>query len=357
MKIVRVEIIPSIMLREDPEWRHALTRPEGETDVQGFILKLISNDGLIGLGYNHSSAHYGVSFGGIQAALELYKDCLIGEDPFNTEKIFRRMNSLLRENHEALATVDLALFDLQAKVLGLPLYALMGGLVREEIPIIRILSLKEPDQMATNAIKLVDQGYSYIKVKLNGDPIKDLARIKEIRRAVGDAVHLTVDANQTYSPKVAIDTLKRLGEYGIELCEQPVRADDWQGLALVTQSVDCLIEAHESAQTLEDVFGLVKNHIADGINLTIQHLGGLRIGKIAAEICKSGDVSCRVGATGSRLLAAASMHLVASTKNFSYACELGEFSRLLNDPCDGLEVKEGKLKVPSAPGIGVSLRS
>jgi L-alanine-DL-glutamate epimerase-like enolase superfamily enzyme len=356
MKITQVELIPVVMPREDPQWRHALSRPEGETDVLGFILRLGADNGSFGLGYTEPAAHHGVSYGGVQAALEAYMPLLKGQDPFNTRQIFETINHVLRGNLEAQSAIDLALHDLQAKVLNIPLYALLGGMVREEIPVIRILALKEPEQMAANALKLVEQGYTYIKVKLNGDSVKDLNRMREIRKAVGADIHLTVDANQSYTPKDAIDTLKRMQEYGVELCEQPVRKDDWEGLAAVTRSVDCIVEAHESAMSLEDIFGLVKCRAVDCINIKIGQIGGLHVAKIAAAICKLGNISVRVGATGSRLLAAANMHFVASTENISYACELGEFSRLLNDPVGGLEVKGGMLRVPSGVGVGVSFQ-
>ena len=351
MKIENVEIIPVIMPKMDPEWRFALgANPQS----QGFILKLTTDGGCTGLGYSMAAAHHGSSQGGLKAALETYANHLIGQNPFNIENIFGIMDRALLGNDDAKAAVDFALHDLQAKALGIPLYALIGGLVREEIPIIRILALKEPGEMAANALNLVEEGYLYLKIKLDGNPAKDLARVKEIRKAVGGAIHLTVDANQTYTPKLAIDTLKRMHESGIELCEQPVRADDWIGLAAVTRAVDCMVEAHESALHLENIFRLVKDKVVDSINLGSF---GPRIGKIAAAICKLGDVSCRVGAFGSRLLAAGEMHLVAATENISYACELGEFSRLLNDPVEGLEVERGMLRVPSSPGVGVNLRS
>ena len=355
MKIIKVELVPVVMVREDPEWRHALSRPGGEPDVRGFIVKLIADNGLIGLGYNHGISHYGVSYGKLQAALEAYKPLLVGRDPFDTENIFIQLESRLRGNDEARTAIDVALHDLQAKVLGVPLYYLLGGLVRREIPIIRIVSLKEPAQMVGNALKLVEQGYSYLKVKLNGDSEKDLSRVKEIRQAVGNKIHLIVDANQSYSPKAAISALKQMLEYGIEICEQPVVKNDWRGLAAVTQAVDCSIEAHESAETLEDIMALVNNKICDSINLSINQLGGLRNAKTAAAICALGNVKLRIQAMGSRLLSAACMHLVASTENISYACELGEFSRLLNDPVEGLEVENGTLKVPLSHGVGVSL--
>ena len=356
MKITHVEIIPANMTRQDPKWRHALSKPGGESDVQGFIVKLIADSGAIGLGFNHSSAHYGVSTGGLQAALNTYTPLLVGQDPFNMEKISDFLHRMLSGNNEAKAAIDLALYDLQAKALGIPLYALLGGMVREKIPVIRILALKEPEEMAENALKLVEQGYRYLKVKIDGNPDKDINRVRKIRQTVGPDIHLTVDANQSYTPKIAIATFKRMQEYGVELFEQPVRADDWNGLAAVARAVDCLVEAHERATTLENIFELVRNGVADGINLSIQHLGGIREAKIPAAICKLGNFSLRVQATGSRLQAAACMHFVASTENISYACELGEFTRLSNDPFDGLEVVNGMLTVPSSPGLGLALK-
>lgn len=352
MKITNMEVIPVEMKNNDPEWRYALS-VKGVRHGQ-FLTKLTTEEGFIGLGLASAGTH-GASYGGVKSALETYAQVLIGEEIFNMEKIFCNLNRMLSGNNGAKAAIDIALHDLQAKALGVPLHDLLGGLVREEIPVIRIMALKEPAQNAVIAANLVEQGYSYLKIKLDGNQAKDLERVKETRKAVGADVHLTVDANQQYSPKLAIDTLKRMYDYGVELCEQPVRADDWEGLAAVTRSVDCMVEAHESAQSVEQIFGLVKDRVVDSINIKIPQIGGLRNAKIAAAMCKLGNVACRVGTVGSRLQSAASMHFVAATENISYACELGEFSRLLNDPAEGLEVVGGMLKVPSGPGLGVSL--
>jgi L-alanine-DL-glutamate epimerase-like enolase superfamily enzyme len=354
MKITRSEIVPLIMPQKDPNWRFALG---GRSRTPAYLIKLMTDDGLTGFGYtNASAAHHGVTPGGIQAALQLYADHLVGQDPFHIEKLLGMLDRVLHGNPGAKSAMDMALYDLQAKALGVPLYMLLGGLVREEVPIMRLLSLKEPAEMAVKAAELVEEGFSYIKVKLSGEAGKDVERTKEIRRAVGDNIHLIVDANQMYLPKIAIEVLKRMKQYGVENCEQPVRADDWHGLVTVKQATDCLIEAHESVKGLEDVFGLVKDRMVDSINLKVEQLGGLRNAKTAAAVCKLGNVSCRVGATGSQILAAASMHFVASTENVADGCELGEFARISDDPAYGLEINKGRLKVPSGPGIGVSVR-
>jgi L-alanine-DL-glutamate epimerase-like enolase superfamily enzyme len=354
VKIIQSEIIPVLMPQKDPNWRFALG---GRSITPSFILKLNTDEGIVGYGYTGASAsHHGITQGGVRAALETYVEKLKGEDPFQLESIFGRLNRVLAGNNGAKSAIEIALYDLQAKALNLPLYALLGGLFRKEIPIVRILGLKEPGEMASRAAGLVEEGFNYLKIKLSGEPAKDIQRVKEIRKAVGDSVHFIVDANQMYEPKVAIDVLKRMVEYGVETCEQPVKADDWQGLMAVTRAVDCRVEAHESVKNLEDVFGLVKGKVVDSINLKVDQIGGLRNTKIAAAICKVGNVTCRVSATGSQILSAACMHIVASTENVTEACELGEFARVLNDPGHGLEIEGGKLKVPSGQGIGISIQ-
>jgi len=356
MKVTGVEIKPVVMAREDPTWRHALTKPGGEADVRGYLVKVITDEGLEGWGYAGSSAHYGVSWGGLRAALEIYGSLLKGRDPLETVSFFHECSQHLPGNEEALSAIDIALSDLKAKKWGIPLYQLWGGLVRQEIPIIRILAIKEPEEMAQIALKHKAEGYTYLKVKFSGNAQQDIARFRAIRRAVGEDIHLTVDMNQSYSAKEAIYVLKILSNEGVDLCEQPVKAHDLEGLAYVNRMAPCPIEAHESARTIKDVYELAKAGIISSINLNVQHLGGIGKTKEAAAICALGNINCRIQATGSRLLAAASLHLAVTLENIHYACELGEFTRLKGDPVEGLEVANGTLKVPNQPGIGLLVK-
>ena len=349
-----MEIIPSVMPKEDPKWRFAgVANPE----TRGFVVKIHSDEAALGIGYGTEVRHLGITFAGAQAAIEIFADNLRGQNPFDIELCLTKMDRALEGHLQAKAAVDIALHDLKAKALNIPLFQLLGGLVREEIQILRILALKEPDEMAANATRLVKQGFSYLKIKVDGDIPKDVRRVQAIRRAVGDEAHLTIDANQSYTPKDAIRALKRMEEFGVELAEQPVRADDWQGLAQVTKSVDCLVEADESAQNLQQAYILASQGIVDSISIKIHKMGGLRNAKAIADICRAAGVRCRIGAlVGSRILTAAGMHFVASTSNIDYACELGEFSRLLNDPAEGMELIGGMGRVPSGVGLGVQLR-
>ncbi len=284
----------------------------------------------------------------------IFTPYLIGKDPSNIEKIMADLDGIIFLNRWAKALIEVALYDIMGKALEVPVYKLLGGLVREEIPVIRIVPIKEPKEAARKCVELVQEGYKYLKIKISGEPNKDIERVKEIRKAVGEEVVLTLDANQSYKPAAAINMIRRMVDYNIFLVEQPVRYDDWDGLATVTRAVDCLVEADESAQTPSDVLRLIAGQAAGSFCLKTSKMGGIGNAKKAAAICDAANAFCRVGApSGGRLISAANMHLIASTPNLPFAAEVGQFLESLRDPTEGIEITNGMLKVPSGPGLGV----
>jgi L-alanine-DL-glutamate epimerase-like enolase superfamily enzyme len=353
MKIARVELADCVMRKEDPKWAFALAaNPLSE----GLVVTIVGDDGSKGYGYASATAHMGASREGMRAILGRFEPLLVGQDPFAIEARLQDLGRNLHGNQQAKAAIDCALHDLLARALNVPLCQLFGGQVRDAVPILRILGLKTPDEMAVQAQKLVDKGYRYLKIKVHGDVAEDVARVKAIRRQVGNGVHLTIDANQSYDVKDAIRALNRMAEYDIDLAEQPVAIDDLVGLKLVTDSVPITVEADESAGGLDEVMRLVTGRIVDAVSLKIPKLGGLRNTLAAARICEAGHVKYRLGAAvGSRLLSAQAMHLAASLPGIDYACELGEFDRLLDDPFEGIEIEDGMLRLPSGPACGVRL--
>ncbi len=237
----------------------------------------------------------------MQAELELFRPLVVGQEPHNIEAILIALDRALRGAPQAKAAIDCALHELKARALGVPLNALFGGQVRDQVPILRILAIKTPSEMAAAAQKLVDKGYRYLKIKVHGEVEEDVARVAAIRKQVGDDVHLTIDANQSYTPKDAIAALNRMAEYRIDLCEQPVDADDFEGLALVTRTVPVTVEADEAAGSLREVFELVSRRAVDAVSLKIPKLGGLRNTLAAARLCEAAHIQYRLGAAvGSR---------------------------------------------------------
>jgi L-alanine-DL-glutamate epimerase-like enolase superfamily enzyme len=351
MIVESADFQPCEMPLEDKNWRFALGTA---STSRGWIVSLRGEGGYTGYGYANASPHMGSTFESLPMELERFRPHVIGKHSFAIEAILQELDHALRGGHQAKAGIDCALHDLCARALALPLYDLLGGKVRAGVPVLRILAIKTPQEMAGEAGKLVDQGYRYFKIKVHGEVAADVARVKAIRARVGPLAHLTVDANQSYTPKDAIFAINQMAPFGIDLVEQPVARSDLKGLALVTRSVPVTIEADEAAGTVDEIMTLVGDRIVDAVSLKIPKLGGLRNALAAARICEAGNVKYRLGAhVGTRLVNAHAVHLAVALPRLDYACELGEFSRMYDDPFAGIEVVDGMLAVPDRPGCGV----
>jgi L-alanine-DL-glutamate epimerase-like enolase superfamily enzyme len=354
LKIARAGFSALVMAKDDPTWRFALgARP----DSRGFVLRLDGDDGSVGFGLASEVPHMGHTLGGVEAALQAAIPAVVGADPCEWRSVAEAARRAGCEDSSACGAVETALIDLASRHLRLPAHRLLGGAFRRSVPVLRIVALKAPPEVAASAAALVAEGCRYLKIKLDNESLDlDAARVAAVREAVGDGVHLTLDANQSYSPKAAVELYRRVERYGIDLFEQPVPARDFSGLKQVTDAVGCVVEADEAAASLEDVARLVDLRAADSISLKLVKLGGVDALQRAAALCLAGHVRCRLGAhVGSRLLSAAALHFAAATPNIDYACELGEFARLRDDPFRGLEVRDGAVELPPGCGLGVEL--
>jgi L-Ala-D/L-Glu epimerase len=353
-KIVRAATTDLVMPKTDPTWRFALgARPT----TQGCVVCLTAANGENGYGYAGEIPHLGFPIESVRFAAKAMAEHCLGQDPRDWRALTELAPRELSACRPAMAGVEMALSDLAARMAGVSLSRLLGGALRRDVPILRILALKSPPEVAVNARSLVAAGYRYLKIKLdNQDAALDAKRIAAVRDAVGDKVHLTVDANQSYRAEGAIALYRQVEDLNIEYFEQPVPERDFDGLKHVAQSIGCVVEADESARSLADVWQLARAQAVHSISLKMLKLGGLTPMAEAAAVCKAGGIRCRVGASvGSRLLAAAGLHFAAATPNIDYACELGEFDRLTGDPFTGLDVVNGCLTVPDGAGLGVQL--
>jgi L-Ala-D/L-Glu epimerase / N-acetyl-D-glutamate racemase len=355
MKIDKVELLPADMPQSDPKWRFAI---HANRVSHGWLVAITADDGTVGYGYASATKHMGASREGLKGVLDDFIRLLIGRDPFDIEAILADLDHRLRGMNQAKAAIDCALHEIAARSLGVPLCTLLGGKCRSEFPVLRVLSLKQPNEMAAKAQELIDAGYRDIKIKVDGRLDLDAARVRAVRAQVGPEIRLTIDANQAYRPKDAIRLAAKVADLGVEIFEQPCNADDRAGLKFVTEHSPIAIEADESAASVRAVFALVSERIVDLVSLKVPKLGGLRNTLAAARICEAADIPCRLGAhVGPRLLTAQAMHLAASLPGLSFACEFGEFVRLQNDITEGVENQNGMIRLPAGVGSGASLRA
>jgi L-alanine-DL-glutamate epimerase-like enolase superfamily enzyme len=350
MNIAAIHIEPCTQRLRDPSWKFARA---GVPQLEGSVLVLTSDDGVQGLGYAHAIPAISTHGAGARSALDWLTPLLLNRRVADLAAIMEEVDTRLAFNASVKAAIDMALHDLLARQLGVPVHVLLGGAHRQSVAQSRILAIKSPAEMAAQAALLVEQGYGQLKLKLSGDTGLDLLRIAAVRDASGPDIALTLDPNQSYNAKQMMLAYARFERHDIALIEQPVPAADWRGLALLTRSLPVAIEADESAQTVHDVFRLVADRMVDVINLKLTKLGGLRHFVEAVRICEAGGVVCRVGAAfGPALMQAMSLQAASVIKALPHACELAEHQHLLDDPFTDLPVVQGTLAVPQGPGCG-----
>lgn len=339
--------------------------PERPTPVLEYVLVSIHTDsGVTGMGESPADVgFFGDTLESVQVGIDDYLGPqLVGRDPLDRELLMGVID--FRGHSCARAGLDLALHDLIGKALGTPVSTLLGGRVRTRVPVSVEIAGGEPEAMAAECVRFMERGVRAFKPKIGGDPDADAARLRAIRDAVGPDVSLRADANQGYTPKEAI-RLCRLAErdgVGLELLEQPVKAWDLQGMALVRRSVDTLIEADEGCYTVHDAMQLVRHEAVDVLNIKIGKAGGLLHAKKIAAVAEAAGLQCVLGtAFGLGLEMAAKLQLAASIPGLVDAVEfteIGLHSNLLGAPHDALlalPLEDGCLPVPTGPGLGVTL--
>jgi L-Ala-D/L-Glu epimerase len=352
MKIVDVRVEESILPKKDKDWKFALA---ANPATEGWIVSIRAEDGTVGYGYASTMNHYGAPHAAVKGALDQLCKPLIGRDSRQIASILDELDHIMEGNNQAKSGIDCALHDLMARRLGVPICDLFGGPAVREFATLRILPIKSPKDMAKNARMLWDKGVRHFKIKVHGDVEEDVERVAAIRAELGPDAHLTIDANQSYAPKDAIRALTLMAPSGIDLAEQPVKANDLIGLKAVTQAVPITVEADEAAYSLDQVMILVRDRIVDAISLKITKLGGLRKTYAAAQICIAGGVKYRMGAhVGPMLLAAHALQLAAALPGIWYASELTEFDGLAEDRWEGLKLIDGVLHHTDAIGCGVT---
>ncbi|MGH7774897.1 MAG: mandelate racemase/muconate lactonizing enzyme family protein [Candidatus Binatia bacterium] len=331
----------------------------GKDKHELIFIRIDTDKGTIGIGVASPGATF-ISGDTQIHHLELINNVLgpvlIGADPFDLEAITYKLDSLVRGAERAKAGVDLALHDLMGKALGVPANSLFGGAVHPAVRVTRLMGMYEPQEMAEKSKAVVQSGYTALKLKVGTTLKEDVERVQRVREAVGPEVTITIDFNMACSPKEAIQRIQKMEPYDVAIVEQPVKAADLRGMALVRQSVRPRVMADESVNSSAEALRIIENGAADIISLKLPKMGGIFKARKVAAVCEAAGIEYLVGtAPGSRLLDAANVHLAVSLRNLTLPCEIGEFERMANDPCRGLETVAGFLSPPTRPGLGVEV--
>ncbi|MGH8546091.1 MAG: mandelate racemase/muconate lactonizing enzyme family protein, partial [Gammaproteobacteria bacterium] len=287
---------------------------------------------------------------------ELITPLLVERHFIGIPPILKEVDFALGSNFQLKFAIEEALFDLIAKKIKTPVVNLLGGQQRSEVPIMRMLGLKPPEETAKEAQSLIQEGYRFIKLKIGLDENRDLATAERVRGAVGNDVFISVDANQAYTPMQAVRVLNKLSKFDIGIVEQPVRQDDIRGMAFVRKQCRIPIMADEGILNPSDALRHIEADAMDAVSIKLWKMGGYYRSRDIACACASANVGVHIGSTaGSRLMEAMQLHFAASLPELMAGAEIGEFEGLTNDPASGLQVTNGKLSLSNVPGLGVEL--
>lgn len=185
----------------------------------------------------------------------------------------------------------------------------------------------------------------------------DIARIRQVREAVGPDVAIRLDGNCVYTVPQAIRLCKAIEPYDIESLEQPVKAHDIRGLADIRGKVGIPIMADESVETMRDALAIIEHRAADVIKIKISKCGGLGPSRRIADLCAAADIEVTVGnGFNTSLLATAELQLACSTSAITLAGEFIGPDKLTDDIVDApMTFENGEAVLPTGPGLGVEI--
>lgn len=306
---------------------------------------------------------------------------LIGQDPFDREVLWERMYARMRDYGqkglpiEAISGVDIALWDLMGKALGLPVHKLLGGAMRDRIVAYATgLYYKETQNLTQELIQeaqhYVKEGFSAIKMKIGGSsPAEDLENVRAVREAIGPHILLMVDANHAYNPMTAIQVGRELERYQISWLEEPVIPEDIAGYLEVKEALDIPIAGGECEYTRYGFRELICRRAVDILQPDTCRVGGLSEAKKIAALASAWGIPCFPHVWGTPVALAAALHLLASLPETPscrnplpfHQVPVLEFDRTPHPIREELAVQPilpegGWVSVPTAPGLGVEVR-
>lgn len=331
-----------------------------KVETLGFVIvRILTDDGQEGIGITYNEV-------GGEATAELIRrnmvPKLIGRDPLETEVLWQEFFHYLRGvgrkgmTYCALSAVDIALWDLKGKILGLPVYKLLGG-SNTKVPVYGSggWTSFSDDELVAEITGMVDRGYTAVKFKVGvsggTDLRRDAERVRKVREAVGPDVLLMVDANNCFDAARAVQLANRIREYDIFFFEEPVFADDIPGLARFRRGTDIPLATGEHEYTKFGVRDLLLNEAADVVQVDGARVGGYTELIKCAALTQTWNVKFAPHA-----MEHIHLHFAAATPNALFLERLlifeGISDKVFKTPRPPVH---GMMEIPDLPGLGLTL--
>ena len=320
------------------------------------VIKIETDEGLTGLGLA-GGVEQAVGIG--REILDHLKQYVIGQDPFDTERIWDEMWQPKLVGRRGITTrvisgIDIALWDLKGRAAGQPVYKLLGGFA-DRIPVYIAGGYYEEgktlEDLAEEMLTALATGATAVKMKIGGVPIKeDVERVRVVREAIGPDAKLMVDANCAYRYYEAIDIARKMEPYDIFWFEEPVNPDDYRGHKLITEATTIPIATGENEYTRYGFRDLIESRSAAILQPDALVMGGITEFMKVAAMAQSHDLPLASHGTQD-----VHIHLMTAIPNGLIL----EYYSTSTDPLrsemlvDNLQVENGYVRPPDKPGLGI----
>jgi muconate cycloisomerase len=370
-KIQSVEtLIVALPTRREHKWT-GLTESIGRY----VLVKMTDDAGNVGWGEAPALKDWGGEFGRyfgesaaiVQLVIARYlAPAAAGVPVGNIGLLHQKMDAAIKGYPYAKAAMDCAAYDLAGRASGLPVYTLLGGAVRDSVPIAHSIGLMEIEAGEREAAQVASEGIKTIKIKVGVEPARDVEMVRRIRAAVGPKVSLCVDANEGYkTPGEAIKTIRKMEAFDLIYAEQPVHGI--ARVAEVARAIDTPVMADESAWNSHDVIEIIERRAAQIVSIYTTKPGGLYRAMEVAAVCRAAGIVCNVngsaelgiGSLANVALAAAAPAVTlsslfpVSTPAQAQHGQIGCIFYKDDIITAGLDLKDGAIRLPTGPGLGI----
>ena len=364
MKIKDVRLIPLMTYEE------SISAGPG-----GALVEVETDEGVTGIGETCIHSERGEAALAAQKIVEVgFKPLLLGENPFDIQRLWLKLYSYCEWYGRAgiaiyaLSGIDVALWDICGKTLGVPIYILLGGRFRDRIPVYASLlfDMDDPEGTAKEGKEYVKQGYKAVKYgwgktrerAFGMNPEEDEEMIRTIREVLGPDIWIMVDVGRfvNLTPTQAVKLAKRLEKYNIFWLEEPLPPEDVSGYKMLSDAVDVYIAAGESEYNMQGFKEYITNRAVDIVQPDVTKAGGLTMARKIVDLCEAWNVMMVPHGFSSVVNVAANLQLIASMPR-AFILEYRRtpsplISRLSKKP---LTYEDGHLKIPSEPGLGIEI--
>lgn len=313
-----------------------------------FHVTITGADGVPGCGEAAPLEPYdGVPARAVSAALQAYREIVLRLDDDAPGTVVLEECRAVADLPQALAAIDLALWDRAGRRAGTPVAELLTDAPAGAVPVNATIGAETPEVAARLARRAADEGFACVKVKVGTGLDSDAARVRAVRDAAGPGMAIRLDANGAWDADGAVVAIERLRQAGLELVEEPVHGV--AALRSVRERVATRIAMDETA----DEIGAVGAGAADAVCLKVSRCGGISALVVQAALVRAAGGDPYLASTYDGPLGIAAAVHAAAALRVTTPCGLATLETLDLDAPAELLPRDGEMRVPTGPGLGV----